>query len=142
MSKLLAAPIDEKYSQLSPDGRWLVWCSDESGRYEAYVARYPDLASRVQVSRAGGVQARWSSTGRELFFKTPDNMLTVLPIDTGGGTIAVGEPRPLFPISDFIGWTYALTPDDQRILVREPLAERDASPITILTDWSSLVGRH
>ncbi len=141
LRKILATPADEGFGQTSPDGRWLLWSADDSGRFEIYVARYPDLGSRVQISRAGGVQPRWSSTGTEIFFKTLDNMLTTLPIDTGAGTISVGAQRPLFQISEFTGWTYAVSPDDQRILVREPLAESEASPITLLTDWSSLLAR-
>ena len=53
------------------------------------------------------------------------------------GTIAVGEPEPLFQVTEFDGWTYAISSDGERFLVRNPLAERDASPITLLTDWTA-----
>ncbi|MEZ5313952.1 MAG: hypothetical protein R2862_10035 [Thermoanaerobaculia bacterium] len=141
LRKILATSKDESFGQLSSDGRWLLWISDESRSYEVYVARYPEIGGKVQISRAGGVQPRWSSNDAEIYFKTPDNMLTTVAIDTTAGTISVGEPQPHFQISEFLGWTYAVAADDQNILVREPLAERDASPITLLTDWWSLVGR-
>jgi Tol biopolymer transport system component len=138
-AKLLAStPGDDAYGQISPDGRWLVWSSDESGRYEVYVAPFPAGGSRVRVSREGGIQPRWNPGGGELFFKTPDNVLTAVPIETGTGTVSVGTPMPLFPIVEFYGWTYDVTADGTRFLVREPLAEGDASPITLLTDWASL----
>ncbi|MGE4191136.1 MAG: protein kinase, partial [Thermoanaerobaculia bacterium] len=141
MRKIVATPRDEGFGQLSSDGRWLLWSSDESGSYEVYVARFPEIGGKVQISRAGGVQPRWNANDAEIYFKTPDNMLTTVTIDTGSGTISVGEPQPHFQVSEFVGWTYAVAADDQNILVREPLGERGASPITLLTDWWSLVGR-
>ncbi|MHB1047706.1 MAG: protein kinase domain-containing protein [Thermoanaerobaculia bacterium] len=135
---LVRTPQDDAYGQISPDGRWLLWASDDSGRYEVYVAPFPGGGSRVQVSREGGTQPRWNPAGGEILLKTPDNVLTAVRIETGSGTISVGTPTPLFPIVEFTGWTYDVTADGTRFLVREPLAEGDASPITLLTDWTAL----
>ncbi len=134
---LVATPRDDAYGQISPDGRWLLWASDDSGRYEVYVAPFPAGGSRVQISREGGTQPRWNPAGGEIFLKTPDNVLTAVRIETGSGTISVGTPTPLFPIVEFTGWTYDVTADGTRFLVREPLAERDASPMTLLTGWTA-----
>jgi Tol biopolymer transport system component len=136
---LVATPRDDAYGQISPDGRWLLWASDDSGRYEVYVAPFPGGGSRVQVSREGGTQPRWNPAGSEILLKTPDNVLTAVRIETGSGTISVGTPTPLFPIVEFTGWTYDVTADGTRFLVREPLAEGDASPITLLTDWTAIL---
>lgn len=115
------------------------WASDESGRYEVYVAPFPESGgSRFQVSRDGGIQPRWNPKGGELFFKTPENVLTAVSIAASSRTFAVGAPMALFPIVEFTGWTYAVAADGSRVLVREPLAERDASPLTLLADWPSL----
>ena len=132
---------DDFAGQLSPDDRWVAWASDESGQYEVYVAPFTGPGARVQVSRAGGVQPRWNPAGGELFFKTPDNTLTAVPIESATGTFSVGAPVPLFQIVEFLGWTYDVTPDGERFLVREPLTEGDVSPITLLTDWTSLLDR-
>jgi Tol biopolymer transport system component len=137
---LLRTPGDDAYGQISPDGRWLLWASDDSGRYEVFVAPFPGGGSRVQVSRDGGTQPRWNPAGGEILFKTPDNVLTAVRIETGSGTISVGTPTPLFPIVEFTGFTYDVSADGQRFLVREPMAEGDASPITLLTDWTALAG--
>ncbi len=137
---LVRTPRDDAYGQISPDGRWLLWASDDSGRYEVYVAPFPGGGSRVQVSREGGTQPRWNPAGSEILLKTPDNVLTAVRIETGSGTISVGTPTPLFPIVEFTGWTYDVTADGTRFLVREPLAEGDASPITLLTDWTAILG--
>jgi hypothetical protein len=137
---IVGTPADDRDAQVSPDGRWLAWSSDESGRYEVYVAAFPESGgSRFQVSRDGGIQPRWNPRGGELFFKTPENMLTAVPIEASSSTFAVGTPVALFPIVEFTGWTYAVSADGARFLVREPLAERDASPLTLLTDWTSLM---
>jgi len=135
---LVASPGDDSAAQLSPDGRWLAWASDQSGQYEIYVAPFPGPGAPVQVSRAGGVQPRWNPRGGELFFKSPDNVLTAVPVESGSATFAAGTPEPLFPIVEFLGWTYAVAPDGERFLTREPLGERDVSPITLLTDWTAL----
>ncbi len=137
---LIASLGDDSAAQLSPDGRWLAWSSDQSGQYEIYVAPFPGPGAPVQVSRAGGVQPRWHPRGGELFFKTPDNTLTAVPVESGSATFATGPPEPLFQIVEFLGWTYAVAPDGERFLVREPLGERDVSPITLLTDWTALAG--
>jgi len=137
---LLRTPGDDAYGQISPDGRWLLWASDDSGRYEVYVAPFPGGGSRVQVSRDGGTQPRWSPARSEILFKTPGNVLTAVRIETGSGTVSVGTPTPLFPVVEFTGWTYDVSADGQRFLVREPMAEGDASPITLLTDWTALTG--
>jgi len=136
---IVGTPADDRYAQISPDGRWMAWASDESGRYEVYVAPFPEGGgSRFQVSRDGGIQPRWNPKGGELFFKTPQNMLIAVSVGASSGTFAVGTPVSLFPIVEFTGWTYAVAADGARFLVREPLAERDASPLTLLTDWPSL----
>ena len=141
-TSVVGTPADELDGQVSPDGRWLAWASDESGRYEVFVAPFPDArGSRFQVSRDGGTQPRWHPKGAELFFKTPDNVLTAVPVEASSSTFSVGTPTALFRIVEFTGWTYAVAPDGERFLVRERLAERDASPITLLTDWGSLVTR-
>ena len=139
---VVGTPADELDGQVSPDGRWLAWASDESGRYEVFVAPFPDArGSRFQVSHDGGTQPRWHPKGAELFFKTPDNLLTAVPVEASSSTFSVGTPTALFRVVEFTGWTYAVAPDGERFLVRERLVERDASPITLLTDWGSLVTR-
>jgi len=130
---------DDLSGQLSPDGRWLAWSSDESGRYEVYVDRFPATGAAVQISRSGGKQPRWNPRGGELFFKTPDNVLTAVPVDTAAATISVGAPVPLFAITDFYGWTYDVAADGNRFLVREPVVESAATRITLLTDWTALL---
>ncbi len=80
--------------QFSPDGRWLAYESDESGRNEVHVADYPDLRNKVTISTEGGTDARWSRDGRELYYRQGDALMAVT-VDTAGGFRA-GKPHRLF----------------------------------------------
>ena len=66
---LLGSPSDEVAPAISPDGRWLAYVSNESGRAEVYVRGFPDMAGRYQVSLEGGTEPAWSPRGGELFYR-------------------------------------------------------------------------
>jgi serine/threonine-protein kinase len=92
---LLETMFAEANPALSPDGRWLAYQSDESGRAEIYVRPFPDVdAGRWQVSTGGGVQVAWARSGRELFYRNGAALLAV-PVQTGTGFVA-GTPKALF----------------------------------------------
>ncbi len=112
---------------LSPDGRWLAYTSNRSGRKEVYVAPFPSATSARLVSRYGGSEVRWARSGRELFYKG-ERELMVVPITPGAAFVA-GTPRPLFGLSGFRSARnrpqYDVSPDGQRFLmIREPSDEQ------------------
>jgi serine/threonine-protein kinase len=122
---LLVGPFSEAGIALSPDGRWLAYTSEESGRDEVYVRPFPNVSGgRWQLSTAGGGAARWARSGRELFFEAPNGDLMAVPI-TPGPTFSPGAARTLLPVGrGIIGSNnvpyYDVTPDDQRfIMVRQ-----------------------
>jgi eukaryotic-like serine/threonine-protein kinase len=118
--------LDGDFAQLdphvSPDGRWLAYQSDETGRFEVYVRPYPDVhAGRWLISDAGGTSPRWARTGRELFFYDGDAIVRV-PI-TAGSTFAVGRAERLFHVKPFggrLGPDFEVASDDQRFLFLVP----------------------
>jgi Tol biopolymer transport system component len=152
--KLLALPVDgsgeprpllgskawERFGQVSPDGRWLAYASDEPGRFEVYVTTFPQAGTRWQVSREGGTEPRWRGDGRELFFFGADNVLNAVPVSVQGTVISFAEPQRLFQVAEHWGWRYAVARNGQSFLVRTPLEERAVSPITIFTGWSRTLG--
>ena len=77
---VLQSTFDEIQGQFSPDGRWLAYASNESGRYEIYVRTFPEAGGKWQVSAAGGMQPRWRRDGRELFYVAPDTRLMAVPL--------------------------------------------------------------
>jgi eukaryotic-like serine/threonine-protein kinase len=99
---ILEGEFAQSKPQLSPDGRWLAYQSDESGRFEVYVRPYPEVGSgRWQVSTAGGTSPRWARNGRELFYYDGAAMMAVPT--AGHGDFTAGEPRPLFRWQPFMG---------------------------------------
>ena len=69
---LIDTPYVEDEVHVSPDGRWVAYNADESGRWEVFVASFPGFTAKRQISRDGGVQPQWSGNGRELFYVTGD----------------------------------------------------------------------
>jgi Tol biopolymer transport system component len=121
-----ATPFDERNPQVSPDGRWLAYSSNQTGRSEIYVQPFPSGAGRIQVSVDGGVFPRWHRDGSELYFMSlvSYGALMASSIDVRGGTVRREVPRRLFQ-SYFISQAhaagayhaYAVAADGQRFLV-------------------------
>jgi serine/threonine-protein kinase len=125
------------YVALSPDGHWLAYGSDRTGRREIYVTSFPKATSTQLVSRDGGTEPRWAHSGRELFFKGPSQLM-VVPV-TAGATFAAGTPRPLFSLSGYREarnrQQYDVAPDDRRfVMIRE--SNGDASgTVVYVENW-------
>jgi serine/threonine-protein kinase len=98
---VLDTPANEIWPDISPDGRWIAYSSDESGRHEVYVRPYPLEARRWQVSDNGGGQPHWSQDGRELFYRTGSGIMAV-PVNVHEGAFDAGKPVSLFE-QDFRG---------------------------------------
>jgi hypothetical protein len=112
---------------LSPDGRWIAYQSDESGRDEVYVEEFPSHAHRRQISTGGGWYPNWRGDGRELFYIMGDRFLAVADMTNEKST-----PKPMFGLP---GESYEAAADGQRFLVDTPLEDRLKQPITVVTNW-------
>jgi Tol biopolymer transport system component/predicted Ser/Thr protein kinase len=130
----------EKEGQFSPDGRWVAYASNESGRWQVYVAPFPGPGGKYQVSTNGGQQPRWRRDGKELFFLSPDKKLMAVPAKVGA-TFEFGEPAVLFqtrarePLSSEEIFTYDVSPDGQRFLINVNLEQADSPPVSIVLNW-------
>ena len=82
-TQFLKAPSTLKNGRFSPDGKWVAYASNESGRWEIYVTSFPEAHGKWQVSNAGGDQPKWRSDGKELFYLTPDSKIMAVPVTTG-----------------------------------------------------------
>jgi Tol biopolymer transport system component len=127
----------ETNAQISADGKWVAYASNESGEWEIYVTTFPAAAGKWQVSRGGGTEPRWRGDGKELFYLGPTGMLTSVSVDSTG-TFSSGAPAPLFqvrgraPISSTDLFTYDVTKDGQKFLVNEYLKPDHVAPLTIV----------
>ena len=135
---LLSSPFNERSSALSPDGEWLAYQSDETGRFEVYVQRFPGLGDRVQVSTAGGVQPVWAPDGGELFYRsTSDGTVVGVAAETGQ-SLTVGASRVVFVDSYVRHETrnYDISPDGTRFLMSKySVIETQAPQIVIRQGW-------
>ena len=129
--------FSERGGRLSPDGRWLAYSSDESGRLEVYVRPFlPPGGSRL-ISTGGGVEPLWRSDGKELFYLSPERRVMSVSVDSDESRFQPGVPRALF--EEFIkveesGRSYAVSRDGQRFLINTVLPEA-SSPIQIVVNW-------
>ena len=80
------SPSDETEGQFSPDGKWIAFVSNESGRAEVFVQSFPEGRARTQVSTTGGAQVRWSGDGKEIFYVAPDGKMMAVSIALGGAS--------------------------------------------------------
>jgi hypothetical protein len=134
---LLNTKANETNGQISPDGKWVAYASDESGTWEIYVTSFPGAAGKWQVSRGGGTEPRWRGDGKEIFYAGPSGMLTAVPVNSEG-TFATGTPAPLFqirgraPISSTDVFTYDVAKDGKRFLVNRYVKPEHVAPLTIL----------
>ena len=128
--RLLQTPANENEMSLSPDGRFLAYTSDESGRTEIYVSRFPEMSGRVAVSAGGGQRPLWRADGRELYFVGPGNRLMAAGVTTAGPTPAVAPASSLFDVPLF-GGLYAPSPDGRRFLIAMPAPSTDVVPMEL-----------
>jgi WD40 repeat protein len=121
-------------ARFSPDGRWITYTSEESGRSEIYLAAFPGPGKRVQVSPSGGGAPRWRRDGRELFYLAEDGALMAVDVRTGDEP-DVGTPRKLFEPHPR-AFDYDVSSDGQRFLIVASGAE-SSSPITLVQNWAA-----
>jgi serine/threonine protein kinase/Tol biopolymer transport system component len=150
---LLNTTFREADGAVSPDGRWLAYTSNESGRLEVYIRPFPTGAGRWQVSDAGGGLPRWSGTGRELFYRVDDGIM-VASIDVEGDSLRTGKPVRLFTgpfrggvtgvsIGGNIFADYDVTSDGQRFIMF-PATETESTNrgiVTLVTQWFDELSR-
>jgi serine/threonine protein kinase len=139
---LLSSKFTEAQGQVSPDGNWIAYASDESGRFEIYVTQFPEKRGRWQISTTGGSQPWWRGDGKELFYLGPEQTLMSVAVRPGGDAFEAAVPAALFkanfPAVVPAFWSnYVATADGQRFLVAELLPEAAATPINVVLNWTA-----
>jgi serine/threonine protein kinase len=141
--------FDEQRGQFSPDGKWIAYQSDESGRHEIYLRAFPGSGNEWPVSTNGGTQVRWRQDGKEVFYVSLDGRLMAVPMRLASNTTApdVGAPVALFapPLGGAVQQAdfrhqYMVSSDGQRFLVATA-TEGVNSPITIIVNWKPPNGK-
>ncbi len=141
---LIATPAEEIAAAISPDGKWLAYSSNESGRREIYAVPFPGLGEKRQVSSAGGSWPGWLGNGRIFFVQESENKLYAVPVEERGASLLVGAAQPLFggkplPRPSGLGAAPGLSasPDGKRILIPVPVDEESSPLVRVVSDWVS-----
>ena len=140
----LATPFQESSALLSPDGHWISYVSDESGRLEVYVRPFPGPGGKWQVSTDGGSEVTWSPKGNELFYRTGNQKEKMMVVDIQAQpTFSAGKPRLLFEGSYVAGGPtaagamYSVSPDGQRFLMTKAPEQLQSglTQINVVLNW-------
>jgi serine/threonine-protein kinase len=136
---LLQTESNELFPTVSPDGRWLAYESNTSGRPEIYVRPYPDVEGGLwQVSTGGGTEPLWGPEGNELFYRTPTSLM-VMPLK-GGATLTLGKPQALFNLGRYaaqLGRNYDISPKGEQFILAVPMlrAGGTSGQIVVVQNW-------
>jgi Tol biopolymer transport system component/predicted RNase H-related nuclease YkuK (DUF458 family) len=135
----LATGANERSPAFSPDGRWIAYASDESGRDEIYVRPYPGPGGKWPISRSGGREPVWSASGAELYYRQGTRIISVA-IQTDGGIVA-GEPRVMVSGDYGVEYTssgsqtYDVTADGERFLVTQSVDRGAVQGVRVVLNW-------
>jgi Tol biopolymer transport system component len=136
-------------SRISPDGKWLAYYSNESGRVEIYVQNFPVPSAKYQISNQGGYSPRWRRDGKELYYVSQEGKLMAVPVRLMEKTVESGAPSFLFDIGVStplgVGYgarqQYDVTSDGQRFIVNLPAEQTVESPLTVIWNWPATIKR-
>ena len=137
--KYLATPAEELHGNFSPDGRYVAYTSNQSGRFEVYVETYPRSDRKWTVSTNGGYEPRWRADGREIYYLSEDRKLMAVPVGAGP---QFEVPVPLFQTGVGAGVTplrthYVPSRDGKRFLVNTLSGDLSPTPITVVLNWTA-----
>jgi serine/threonine-protein kinase len=156
-TRLIPTSSSQAGGEISPDGRWLAYESDEAGETEVFVRPFPNVeASRVQISTNGGTRPAWAHSGRELFYLDHEGMLTSVTVAVSGDSLTAGAPKRILDKAYYAGSTtrgydlrsWDVSLDDQRFLMikdvpqSEQTSEREPDPaMTVVLHWTEELKR-
>jgi Tol biopolymer transport system component len=143
---LLQTPSNERQAAFSPDGHWIAYSSDESGRSEVYVMRFTppgslSAADKWRVSKDGGAFPKWRADGKELYFSGPNQTVMAVEV-SANSTFQAGIPKSLFKLPAGSG-NLTVTGDGRRFLAALPVPQQatQVTPITVVLNWEAALKR-
>ena len=138
----LATPFNERFPKFSPDGRWVAYESDDSQRFEIYVAPFRGQGGTRQISVGGGMYPRWRADGKEIFYVGANGRLMAAEVSSKGASLEVAAIRPLgIPVITGRVYLYDVSADGQRFLVATPMEQKPSAPLTLIENWTALLQR-
>jgi len=141
-------PAEGRHASISPDGRWLLYSSTQTGSWEVFLQSLPEAmggpaaGAKKQVSIAGGTQPAWRADGKELFYLAADGQMMSVSVELDSASLKLGVPKPLFQTRlefDSFARQYDVFADGNRFVLAQPLEESASVPITVIVNWSALL---
>jgi Tol biopolymer transport system component len=131
--------------RFSPDGKWVAYASNESGRWEVYVTSFPEAHGKWQVSNAGGEQPKWRNDGKEFYYLAPDGKIMAAPVTTGakfdaGTPVALFQANPREMVATSEQSSYDVSKDGQKFLINTQL-KTAMTPLSVVTNWGAKLGK-
>lgn len=136
--------FNEGYARFSPNGKWVAYCSDESGENRVYVVPFQGPGGKVQMSSGGGCRPRWRRDGKELFYLSSDNKVMAVKVETTGSSFQAGAVQVLFEARSSDNFeSYDVTADGQRFIVAQDKVEPNPAntAITLFANWDAALKR-
>ena len=134
----LQTEFDEFGGRLSPDGKWVLYESDDSGKHEVYVRPLRGSGGKLLVSAAGGTMPVWRRDGKEIFYLSANNEMMAAKVTQNGSELAIDVARTLFQTQaeSFLP-SYDVSPDGRRFVMVTSTPHKVASPITVVINWDA-----
>jgi dipeptidyl aminopeptidase/acylaminoacyl peptidase len=139
-TRLTRSRLDQMHANFSPDGRFIAYTSNESGRHDVYIETLPQSDRKWPISINGGYEPRWRSDGREIYYLSLDRTLMAVPVTSGAKPF--GVPRPVFQTDVHAGVNvlrthYVPNRDGTRFLVHTRSRDLAPVPITVVVNWTA-----
>jgi eukaryotic-like serine/threonine-protein kinase len=134
---IVKSAFDERYSAISPDGKWMAYQSNESGRWEVYITAFPGGGAKWQVSSVGGASPKWRKDSKEIFYLDPSDNLVAVDVSASGSAVQLGTPHALFQaigIQREYG-PYDVSADGKRFLLNSGNLKEGSDPFTLVQNW-------
>jgi len=140
VTPLLHTRFDERMGQVSPDGRFLAYVSNENGRDDVYVVSFPTVSEKWPISSGGGTAPRWRRDGKELFYLAPDGRLMSVAIKLQPAFQATSA-KALFDMSpsQTDGWNYAVSKDGDRFLAMQRSVAGTQTSLMVVLNWAEVL---
>jgi serine/threonine protein kinase len=137
ITSIVTGNMNARFADVSPDGRWLAYETDENGRTNSFVISRSGAQAKWQVSTSGGAMPRWRSDGKELYYVSIAGVMTAVPVESNGTDLQFGRPEPLFTVALRAGCrAYDVAADGQKFLVNA-MADSESPTIMVLSDWKT-----